>query len=65
MGTYWSLLYIKYKQVNIIQLLTGYEGNTWFVGSEDTNVAQGHKGNIFVWRSKQIKLPKAQSTTVL
>lgn len=26
---------------HILQILTGYEGNIWFVGPEDTNVAQG------------------------
>ena len=43
-----SLTYIA----NIIQLLTGDEGNIWYVGPEDKMLPEAEgRGQHFVWRS--------------
>ena len=37
---------------NIIQLLTGDEGNIWYVGPEDKMLPEAEgRGKHFVWRS--------------
>ena len=37
---------------NIIQLLTGDEGNIWYVGPEDKMLPEAEgRGQHFVWRS--------------
>ena len=39
-------------KLNIIQLLTGDEGNIWYVGPEDKMLPEAEgRGQHFVWRS--------------
>ena len=46
----WKLSHSQY--INIIQLLTGDEGNIWYVGPEDKMLPEAEgRGQHFVWRS--------------
>ena len=43
---------VKTLLCNIIQLLTGDEGNIWYVGPEDKMLLEAEgRGQHFVWRS--------------
>ena len=43
---------IRFTFANIIQLLTGNEGNIWYVGPEDKMLPEAEgRGQHFVWRS--------------
>ena len=51
---------------NTIQLLTGDEGNIWYVGPEDKMLSEAEgRGQHFVWRSNNHTLPESQSIIVL